>query len=229
MEPTPGWLEAHVRAHGDDPQLCVLGSVPIVERNGSTPLIRWMRHKFDEHMAKLGEPGHVFSLADFYSGNMSIRRESLESVGAYDDAFSTLYGNEDLELYARLRAEGIRLRFSSDACASQIYEKTFPRWARETREAGITAVMLSRKHPELSAELVMFRGGRGVWRRLNTVLLEVSKRTDGLLRLLNATEPAVTRVLPAGRASHFFWYASNHLFWVGVNEAQADGVRTLRR
>jgi len=229
MEPTPGWLDAHVIAHGDDPQRCVLGAVPIVERSGSSPLIQWTRQNFDRHMAKLAEPDHVFSLADFYSGNMSIRRESLVSVGAYDDAFSTLYGNEDLELYARLRGQGIRLSFSADARAWQIYEKTFPRWARETREAGITAVMLSRKHPELSAELVAFRGGRGVWRRINTVLLEVSKRSDILLRLLNAVEPAVTRILPSEAASRFYWYVSNHLFWVGVNEAQADGVRTLRR
>ena len=187
-----------------------------------------MRCNFAEHNAKLAQPGYEWALADFYSGNTSIRRDVLNEVGGFDADFR-VYGNEDLELFARLRRAGVEVSFSAAACALQEYDKTFPVYVRNTRDAGRTAVLLARKHPELADELVRFRGGRGVLRRVDQVLLGVARRSAIVQTTIVALEALLARLVPSERLGGFYSFVSMHFFWAGVNEAQAGGTRTLRR
>lgn len=95
----PHFLAAHARAHAAEIfPLAVSG--PIV--NVPSP----------EH--RPAPSAANYSRAFFVTCNVSVRRASLRAVGGFDEAFD-LYGWEDTELGARLRAHGVRRAFAWDA------------------------------------------------------------------------------------------------------------------
>src|SRR5262249_10344660 len=123
MEVVEGFVEHHRRHHTRDPGLCVLGPVP-VRLNGESPRAAvYVQRKFDAPLATLAEPGHVYAPRDFYSGNASLRAETLRRIGGFDESF-TFYGNEDIELWLRLRSAGTSLMVDPDAVAYQEYDKS---------------------------------------------------------------------------------------------------------
>jgi glycosyltransferase involved in cell wall biosynthesis len=69
MQVSPEFVERHRRHHPPRSRVCVLGSVP-VRINGASPLVA-VRARFDSHLARLAEPGHVCEPRDFYTGNPS--------------------------------------------------------------------------------------------------------------------------------------------------------------
>jgi glycosyltransferase involved in cell wall biosynthesis len=95
----PHFLAAHAKAHASDPNpLAVSGPILNVSSPDDRP-----------------EPAAAnFSRAFFVTCNVSVPRDALEAVGAFDEAFD-LYGWEDTELGARLRAHGVRREFAWDA------------------------------------------------------------------------------------------------------------------
>jgi glycosyltransferase involved in cell wall biosynthesis len=95
----PHFLAAHARAH-DETVFPLAVSGPIV--NVPDP-------------AERPEPTAAnFSRAFFVTCNVSVRAASLRAVGGFDESFD-LYGWEDTELGARLRAYGVRRGFAWDA------------------------------------------------------------------------------------------------------------------
>ncbi|HEY0393957.1 MAG TPA: glycosyltransferase [Candidatus Elarobacter sp.] len=95
----PHFLAAHAAAHEDDIfPLAVSG--PIV----NVP---------DPALQPKPSPANV-SRAFFVTCNVSVRASSLRAVGGFDEAFD-LYGWEDTELGARLRAHGVRRAFAWEA------------------------------------------------------------------------------------------------------------------
>ena len=95
----PHFLGAHAKAHAADPApLAVSGPILNVPSPGDRP-----------------EPTAAnFSRAFFVTCNVSVPRAALDAVGAFDENFD-LYGWEDTELGARLRAHGVRREFAWDA------------------------------------------------------------------------------------------------------------------
>lgn len=146
MEAEQDLVHAHIQAHEGAVPLGVVGAVPITLDPGAPPVAAFVAQKFNQHLATLAAPGYVFKPNDFYSGNFSIRREDLIRVGGYDEAF-TIYGNEDVELFLRLSAAGIRCVFSTRAAARQHYTKGVRALLRDNRAKGRTAVLLAGKHP----------------------------------------------------------------------------------
>ncbi|MDB5073349.1 MAG: glycosyltransferase [Candidatus Eremiobacteraeota bacterium] len=95
----PHFLAAHAKAHDTDIfPLAVSG--PIV----NVP---------DAQHRPTPTPANV-SRAFFVTCNVSVRAASLRAVGGFDEDFN-LYGWEDTELGARLRAHGVRREFAWDA------------------------------------------------------------------------------------------------------------------
>src|SRR5207247_5181267 len=139
MAPSPGCLRSHAWHHPPGSRVCVMGAVP-VQLDGSEPRAAgYIARKFNAHLEKLAEPGHVFVLRDFYSGNTSIRHDVLREAGLFDESV-TVYGNEDLELSLRLRNAKVALRYDGEALAYQRYGKNLAELARDTFEKGQTAV-----------------------------------------------------------------------------------------
>jgi GT2 family glycosyltransferase len=96
----PHFLAAHAKAHRDEIfPLAVSG--PILNVPDTS------------HRPEPARPAN-FSRAFFVTCNVSVRAASLRAVGGFDEEFD-LYGWEDTELGARLRAHGVRRAFAWDA------------------------------------------------------------------------------------------------------------------
>jgi glycosyltransferase involved in cell wall biosynthesis len=147
MEPVPGCLEAHCREHRPQSRRCVMGASPIAVERDAPPHVRYVAGKFGDHLERLAEPGRLFQIRDFYSGNVSVPRRELLAVGLFDERFRG-YGNEDLELAHRLVANGVALAYSADAVAVQRYDKSLRQLASDELSKGRTAVLFASMHPD---------------------------------------------------------------------------------
>ncbi len=149
MAPSPGWLEAHLRAHRTAAEqgrrLLVLGAAPARIAPDAPGVARYLAGRFDRHLAAL-EAGRPISFRDVYTGNASLRRADFLAVGGFDERFRE-YGNEDGELAIRLREAGVEPVYEPAARASQRFAKDLGAALRDARGKGRTAALLARLHP----------------------------------------------------------------------------------
>jgi GT2 family glycosyltransferase len=222
MEPAPSCLSAHLAAHAAAARRCVIGPAPITVEPDATPSSRYVAWKFNEHLDRLGQPGHEFAIQDFYSGNISVERELLGEVGGFEERFSA-YGNEDLELGLRLRRAGIDIVYVPGATARQHHTKTFAALAADARAAGHTAVEFAALHPEALPQLRVggMHNGPYLWRLLRDAMVAADVRTglvtSALLWLTEALEHRrITRIVVYYRHVFEFFY------WTGARAALAE-------
>jgi glycosyltransferase involved in cell wall biosynthesis len=229
MAPVPGFVRAHQAAHAGESRCAVLGAVPITVPPSAPPVAAYVAAKFSRHLEKLARPDHVFSLRDFYSGNLSIRRTVLFEVGLFDERF-TLYGNEDLELSLRLSRAGIHFKYSAQALAHQSYLKTFPELAHDTIAKGRTAVLLADKHPRAfdDLKLATFHDASRRWRFARNLLLRLS----GLFCPLPDCVATVVTLLERWRPRRLrllYDFVLDYFYWLGAGQAMGRSrFRTLR-
>jgi glycosyltransferase involved in cell wall biosynthesis len=226
MEPTPGFVAAHCAHHPPGSRLGVIGAVPIVVEPNTPPVTRFIAAKFNAHLERLAGAKTTIGVRDFYSGNFSIRRDVLQSVGGFDQHFQ-LYGNEDGELAARLKKAGVQLIYSHDASARQHYEKDFAALAEDNIAKGRTAILMVSKHPDQLNRLRIGTGGRGSrkWRVLRAMLVKISiyspQISQHVIRLMKLAERR--------RLSGLFkWYKRtlDYFFWLGVEKELDELSRT---
>jgi GT2 family glycosyltransferase len=142
----------------------------------------------------------------------------LLDAGAFDERF-TAYGNEDVELFLRLRAAGVELVFDETAVARQHYGKTFAGLIQDTVDKGTTSVVLARAHPDAFGELQLaelttrFRR----WPVLRSALLAASRRRSPFTGLAVALER-----LGARRSQLFYVLALDYFYWHGVERGLGD-------
>lgn len=228
MEPIPGWLEAHWRAHHAGGRLGVVGAAPIPLDSSSPPLVEYIGSRFNRYLDRLAQPDYRFTFDDFYSGNFSIRRTVLHEAGAYDERFA-LYGHEDTELCLRLQAAGVRIVFSTEALAYQHHIKDFAAVARDTIDLGKTALLLVGKRPETfpALRLSTYNHRSRKWRVLRTWLLALSRlwagTPDQMIRLMTWLE----RQRP-DKVQGYYGKALDYFFWFGVQSALQENRRTGR-
>jgi GT2 family glycosyltransferase len=225
MEPSLGFLAAHLRAHPDGTRRGVVGAVPISLDQSSSPVVNYIGAKFNGHLKNLAQPHYRFKLRDFYSGNFSIRREVLLEVGAFDESFK-IYGNEDLELSVRLSRAGVQLVFSSDALAYQHYTKDFAALARDNIAKGQTAVLLASKHPGTFHDLKLskYKDRSRAWTLLRAGLLYLSRwwattpdRVILFMRWLEQHQPA--------RFNYCCFRALDYFYWLGARQAIRQNLK----
>lgn len=232
MEPEPGFVEAHLARHdgsdggdggdGRDAALGVIGAVPVRVDPQAPPATRFVGERFNGHLANLARPGYRPLLTDFYSGNFSVRRATLASIGGFDEGF-TRYGNEDLELSVRLRRAGVTLVYCPEALAYQTNDKGFAELARDRREEGQTAVLFAAMHPEVFGELKLAAYGDGpaLGRSLRAALLGAARWWPSLPQAIIRVERMLGRLDPPGLA-HGYPQALGYFYWLGVREALAE-------
>jgi hypothetical protein len=222
MTAIPELLAVHLRAHVRDGRLAVIGAVPMRLAPELPAHVQYIGEKFNRHLEHLATAGRPLALRDFYSGNLSVRRDVLCAVGAFDERF-TAYGNEDLELSVRLSAAEVRLVYDSAAVAWQSYDKSFAALALDNVAKGRTAVLLARMHPEAREQLKLGTFARGPLARRAVVggLLSVTRvvpRTREAVvaltgRLGEQRWPGVQRLYPI---------VLDYLYWCGVHEAERE-------
>jgi GT2 family glycosyltransferase len=222
MEPSPGMLDAHRRAHAAESRLGVLGAVPIALGPSSSPVVEYIGRKFNRHLETLSAPGHRLKPRDFYTGNFSIRREVLLEVGGFDEAF-TMYGNEDVELWVRLARAGVQIVYSPEAWAQQHYTKTFAQLARDNIAKGQTAVLVAVKHPECVADLKLstYQQASWKWRALRAILLRASERWPRTPDRVSGFVEWLQRRNPRG-LQRYFALSLDYFYWVGARIAERD-------
>ena len=224
MTATPELLAAHLRAHANDVRVAVIGAAPIKLAPELPAHVQFVGEKFNRHLAHLAAAGRPVGLRDFYSGNLSIRRDVLCAVGAFDERF-TAYGNEDLELSLRLSAAGVRLVYEPTALTWQSYDKSFAALARDNVAKGRTAVLLAQMHPDAREQL-----------KLGTFAREPLAKRAVVRGLLSATSlvPRVREAVVAlvGRLGDRGWpgvqrlypVVFDYLYWCGVREAEREAA-----
>lgn len=234
MEPGPGCLASHAHAHPDGSRYGVMGAVPIRFDEAMPPVVTYIGAKFNQHLEKLALPDHQFTLRDFYSGNFSIRRETLLEVGGFDEAFK-VYGNEDLELSLRLVRAEVTLIYNAEALAHQHYSKDFTALAHDTIAKGRTAVLLASKYPETfpDLQLALYAQGSHRWRWLRAGLLALSRiwagTPDAVIAFISRLEGRRPKQLPL-----FYRLALDYCYWLGAQAALREnrcigrGLTSLR-
>jgi GT2 family glycosyltransferase len=224
MQPTPAFIERHLSHHLPGSRLCVMGAVPI-ELDGSSPhAARYVRDKFNAHLAQLARPGHEFAPRDFYSGNASLRTEAMRAVGGFSESF-TVYGNEDIDLSLRLRAAGVELGYDAAALAHQEYDKELAALARDTTEKGRTTVQLARSHPEVFAQLRLGSpwDGSRAWLATRAILLWLTRHLPGVRRIALWKAVLLER-LGLWRQPLFYRAVLDYAFWAGVDAELRESI-----
>lgn len=131
VEPAPAFLSAHVAHHVKNPKIVAIGPMsPDPARQWQEPCwIAWEHAMLEKQYTawRTGEwrgvgPNH------FYSGNASIRREYLLTVGGFDETFKR---QEDVEMAYRLeRTCGLRFTFDETALGIHRPDRTFASWKK---------------------------------------------------------------------------------------------------
>ncbi len=225
MEPLPSCLQAHCRAHEAAQRRAVMGAVPVALNEQSGPAARYIGEKFERHGAKLAQSGYRIGFRDFYSGNLSVRRDVLVEVGLFDTAFK-VYGNEDSELALRLLRAGIELVYNREAAATQHYEKDFAALARDNAAKGKTAVLCLQKYPETIASFRQrsYREGSWKWRLVRRVLLTltaaVRPTSDLIVRFVDWQERRRSPEL-----HRYYRLALDYFFWLGAGREMKEWRR----
>ena len=225
MEPAPGCLAAHRRAHNGRSHLGVLGTVPIKLEESSPAVVKYIGCKFNRHLENLAQPGYKLKLTHFYSGHFSMQRKLLLEVGAFDESFQ-VYGNEDLELSVRLSEAGVQFKYCPDAVARQSYTKDFGALARDNMAKGRTAVLLAIKHPHTFHDLKLstYRQGAPLWRVLRAGLLGLSRLSAGTPNAMILFMTWLERYQMAGL--HLLYsLALDYFYWLGATSALRETER----
>lgn len=195
MEPWRTWLREHMRWHTTR-CVAIVGASPSFG-SAATAAGRYLQARFDRHLAKLEQAG-IRSYRDVYTGNFSIERELLVSVGGFDDSFSR-YGNEDGELALRLMAIGVRFLYDPAAIAVQHHEKDLGQAFADWYGAGATAIQLAALHPGAAAELPIARAGS---RRRHLAWSTALTAARAWPRLPSALVAVLERVALPGRVAN---------------------------
>jgi GT2 family glycosyltransferase len=213
------FVERHRDDHPPGSRRCVLGAVPVELEEGSPHAARYVKEKFDLHLARLPDPAHLALPRSFYTGNASLRTEVMREVGGFDDSFA-VYGNEDVELALRLRAAGVELGFDPEALAYQSYDKDLGGLQRDTLAKGRTTVQLARRHPEVFGDLRLAEPDEASrpWLAARALLLTLNRRlpatSGGVFALFSALER-----LGGWRFPLFYRPVLDFAFWAGVDAA----------
>lgn len=225
MEPTAPFLEAHLRRHMTGMRVGVMGAAPIVTDKSSPAVTRYIAGNFNRHLERLSCRGHPFALRDFYSGNFSVRRDTLLAIGAFDEDFSR-YGNEDRELSIRLRHAGVDLVYSRDATARQYHTKSFAQLADDSIARGHTSVLLASKHPDALPELQLaaYRRVSFEWQMLRAVLLNASGAWSGAPRAIVRAVQSLEDLHPPFLDT-VYRLALDYFYWTGVFAALQENRR----
>ena len=219
MRVVPEFVERHRSHHPPGSRRCVLGAVPVELDRASSHAARYVKDKFDAHLSRLSDPEHLALPRSFFTGNASLRTETMRAAGGFDDSFG-IYGNEDVELALRLREDGVELGYDPEALAYQTYDKNLAGLQRDTLAKGRTTVQLARRHPEVFPDLRLANpdDSSRPWLAIRSVLLWATRRLAATSGVVFALFSLLER-LGAWRLPLFYRPVLDYAFWAGVDAA----------
>jgi GT2 family glycosyltransferase len=219
MRVVPEFVARHRSHHPAGSRRCVLGAVPVELGAAGTHAARYVKNKFDLHLSRLSDPAHLARPRSFFTGNASLRTETMRAVGGFDESFG-IYGNEDVELALRLRKSGVELGYDPEALAYQSYDKDLGGLQRDTLAKGRTTVQLARRHPEVFGDLRLADpdDSSRPWLVVRAGLLWATRRLPATSGAVFALFSGLER-LGGWRLPLFYRPVLDYAFWAGVDAA----------
>ena len=157
MIPEPSFLDAHAMFHERYPSEldAMLGFIDWSPELTVTPFMKFIvspegGQQFAFHEVREGKAD--FRL--FYTSNLSVKRDLLLKQPVLFDPDFTYPAYDDVELGYRLSTQGLELHYNAMAVTCHHHEIALAGFVQRQRKAGHMAVVLARKHPELSRTLL---------------------------------------------------------------------------
>ncbi|MBR1170974.1 glycosyltransferase family 2 protein [Bradyrhizobium liaoningense] len=216
VEPVPGCIEAHQRAHELAREATVvLGPYPPVPHASGNLFRLIVRAWWRRHFEKVADEGHRFSFCDLLTGNLSLPAHIWQQLGGLDPNFRA--AREDYELGVRLMQRGLPFRFAADAMAyhHEHATMTLDGSFRRAREEGRSDVLLGEKHPHVRSALritVRMRESSHLLGWIDRVTFTFGAGADPLLRAIGSMLPLFGRLrlrfayLALYRWLNAYWY-----------------------
>lgn len=149
MTVDPGFFRAHVAGHESGGNTVFIGNIVWGRDIPPSALTRYVERR---GVHRVDGRGSVHFKC-FVTGNSSLRRDVLESVGLFDEDF-TVYGGEDLELGYRLYKAGAPFEYLEDAVSHHNHIRPLGQLCRLMHAYGQGSIpILVDKHPELAPVL----------------------------------------------------------------------------
>lgn len=232
VEPVPGLVEAHRKAHELEQEAAVvLGPYPPVP-HASADLFRLIiRAWWTKHFNNVANEGHRFSFCDVLTGNLSLPANIWEQLGGLDPNFRA--AREDYELGVRLMQLRLPFRFAADAVAyhHEYATMTISGSFRRAREEGRSDVLLGEKHPHVRFALritIRMRESSRVLGWIDRLAVTCGGRADPLVRALASVLPLLGRLrlrcayLTIYRGLNAYWYLRGAAEVLGTWSAWRD-------
>ncbi len=185
--PAPDFLAEHVRRHRQhacSPKVVIVGYTTWPAEMDVTPFVRYS-NEYGPQFAFRAIPHEApCPYRFFYSSNVSLPRELLDSLEyPFDEEFTAaLY--EDTELGYRLAQQGMELYFHPQAVTYHDHPTTLRKSCRRARQAGAVSRLLMRKHPEVGRSRKQALLQRLSWlRRIAMLVLPLANFADCRWRL----------------------------------------------
>jgi len=221
IKPTPGLVEAHVRAHQAERGRIVIGYCPPVISGSASFFGITLRSSWNDMFHEMRQSGHRFTYRDLLSGNFSLATELFTCVGGFDSAFNTT-ARDDYELGARLISRGASFVFAADALGYHYDNTDLDRSCKRKRREGAADVLFGRRHPELRPTLPL-AGLDARWSRLSRVLRTMAfhwpNAGDALAGQLRTVLDILERLRLRRRWRGLLSVVLDYWYWRGVAEA----------
>jgi glycosyltransferase involved in cell wall biosynthesis len=139
------FVEAHISAHSNHPDSCVLGDV--VSAESRHPFERMLAYIFDggRQTLKSGKPVAI----DYWSGNVSLSRDLYLEMGGYDQVFAALGYGKDIDFGQRLLDRSIPFVFEPEARTHHHFFERFNERLGKARRSGRAYGYVKENFPHL--------------------------------------------------------------------------------
>ena len=198
----PNLLERHLAAHEKlgDGNFAVLGTFSFPEEIVNSPL-RWLLENshfvFQYHGM---EPETFQDYSRFWTCNVSLPRAGVEAAGYFDEDFKEA-AFEDLDFGYRLLGHGYRLYYDPSCRTEHHHVITVHDFLRRQLAIGRNAILMARKHPELTERITGFTDLQTARKRVIRMLAKSERVCLDALREVLALEGGHSGECSAGSLS----------------------------
>jgi GT2 family glycosyltransferase len=188
----PEWMERHLAAHdaGGESGI-VIGPLRAPADWRPTAWNLWEARTLEVEYRRMLQHVYEPTWRQFFTGNASLRRETLLAAGGFNETFTRA---EDIELAYRMHRLGARFLFEPSAIGWHYAERTIASWLAIPRAYARFDVMIDSLYPELE------------WLKLIESEFRLrhpfSRAGEATLRRLSAETPGVNVAVALARAFH---------------------------